>query len=102
MDVFDSVEDRREYIKILTKEMARHGVDIPVWCLMTNHVHFVAVPQRETSLALAFGWTHRRYTRMKNFATGVRGYLFQGRFASCVLDESHLIAAARYVGLNPV
>jgi putative transposase len=39
---------------------------------------------------------------MKNFAAGVRGYLFQGRFASCVLDESHLMAAARYVELNPV
>jgi hypothetical protein len=31
--------------------------------------------------------THRKYTRMKNFADGVRGYLFQGRFSSCVLDE---------------
>jgi putative transposase len=39
---------------------------------------------------------------MKNFALGVRGYLFQGRFASCVLDENHLMAAARYVELNPV
>ena len=39
---------------------------------------------------------------MKNFANGVQGYLFQGRFASCVLDESHLVAAARYVELNPV
>jgi putative transposase len=39
---------------------------------------------------------------MKNFADGVRGYLFQGRFGSCVLDENHLIAAARYIELNPV
>jgi len=39
---------------------------------------------------------------MKNFAAGVLGYLFQGRFNSCVLDESHLLAAARYVELNPV
>ncbi|MGH7771394.1 MAG: transposase, partial [Candidatus Binatia bacterium] len=30
------------------------------------------------------------------------GYLFQGRFGSCVLDEKHLLAAARYVELNPV
>lgn len=30
------------------------------------------------------------------------GYLFQGRFGSCVLDENHLIAAVRYVELNPV
>jgi hypothetical protein len=29
-------------------------------------------------------------------------HLFQGRFASVVLDEDHLIAAARYVALNPV
>jgi len=39
---------------------------------------------------------------MKNFADGVRGYLFQGRFGSCVLDENHLIAAARYIEVNPV
>jgi putative transposase len=39
---------------------------------------------------------------MKNFSEGVRGYLFQGRFGSSVLDERHLLAAARYVELNPV
>ena len=39
---------------------------------------------------------------MKNFSAGVRGYLFQGRFGSYVLDERHLLAAARYVELNPV
>jgi putative transposase len=39
---------------------------------------------------------------MKNFEEGVRGYLFQGRFNSVVLDERHLMAAARYVEMNPV
>jgi len=39
---------------------------------------------------------------MKNFNEGVRGYLFQGRFGSCVLDERHLLAAVRYVERNPV
>lgn len=102
MEVFDSEEDRREYLEMLGAEIARHGVAILAWCLMTNHVHFIAVPHRVTSLARAFGGTHRRYTRMKNFALGVRGYLFQGRFGSCVLDENHLMAAARYVELNPV
>ena len=53
-------------------------------------------------LARAIGEAHRRYTRMKNLSDGVRGYLFQGRFGSCVLDERHLLAAARYVELNPV
>ena len=39
---------------------------------------------------------------MKNFSDNVRGYLFQGRFGSCVLDEPHLLAAVRYVENNPV
>lgn len=72
------------------------------WCLMSNHVHLIAVPDKEDSLARAIGEAHKRYTRMKNFREGVRGYLFQGRFNSCVLDENHLIAAGRYVERNPV
>ncbi len=87
---------------MLGQEIARHGVSVLVWCLMTNHVHFVAVPHREDALAKSFGRAHWRYTRMKNFAAGVRLYLFQGRFSSCVLDEGHLLAAARYVEHNPV
>jgi putative transposase len=69
---------------------------------MTNHVHFIAIPEKETSLAKAFGEAHRLYTRMKNFQKDVRGYLFQGRFGSCVMDEKHLVAAARYVEQNPI
>jgi REP-associated tyrosine transposase len=102
MDVFDSDEDRWAYLSFLSEEANRFGLDILAWCLMTNHVHFVAVPHTETSLARGFGEAHRRYTRMKNFAQKVRGYLFQGRFSSSVLDESHLLAAVRYVELNPV
>ena len=102
MSIFQSDADRLAYLQFLSEETKRFGVEILVWCLMTNHVHFIAVPKREDSLARAFGEGHRRYTRMKNFTEGVRGYLFQGRFSSCVLDERHLLAAAAYVELNPV
>jgi len=102
MNVFHEASDRREYLGTLGEEIARHGVSVLVWCLMTNHVHFVAVPHREDSLARGFGRAHWRYTRMKSFAAGVHGYLFQGRFHSCILNESHLLAAARYVEQNPV
>ena len=64
---------------------------------MPNHVHLIAVPQSVEGLARAVGEAHRRYTRRVNFREG-----WQGRFASSVLDEAHLIAAARYVELNPV
>ncbi len=50
----------------------------------------------------AIGETHRRYTRRINFRQKWRGYLWQGRFASFVMDEPYLLAAARYIELNPV
>jgi len=102
MAVFRGDLDRQAYLDLLREQSARFGLKFLAWCLMTNHVHLVVVPEAERSLALAVGEAHRRYTRLRNFAEGVRGYLFQGRFCSCVLDERHLLAAARYVELNPV
>jgi putative transposase len=102
MAIFQSDADRRCYLHCIKEETERFGVEILCWCLMTNHVHFIAVPAEETSFARGFGEAHRKYTCMKNSADGVRGYLFQGRFASCVLDERHLVAAAHYVETNPV
>jgi putative transposase len=36
-----------------------------------------------------------------NVRLRVTGHLFQTRYGSVVLDEDHLMAAARYVALNP-
>ena len=72
------------------------------YCLMPNHVHLILVPSDADGLRAALGEAHRRYTRHINFRQQWRGYLWQGRFASCVMDESHLLACARYVELNPV
>ncbi len=102
MDIFHSDDDRRSYLRVVREETDRYEVENLSWCLMNNHVHFIAIPQHESSLAKGFGDAHKRYTRMKNFADGARGYLFQGRFGSCVLDERHLMAAVRYVESNSV
>ncbi len=81
--------------------LAEH-VAIWAYCLMPNHVHLIAVPQSADGLRRAIGEAHRRYTRMVNFREGWQGHLWQGRFASFVLDETYLLMAARYVELNPV
>lgn len=100
--IFSSDNDRNQYLQFIKEESERHDLEILAWCLMTNHVHFVAIPHTEESLSRGFGEAHKRYTRMKNFKDNVRGYLFQGRFGSCVLDEQHLLAAVSYVENNPV
>lgn len=100
--IFQTESDRRAYLDFMSQELNRFGVEVLAWCLMTNHTHLIMVPNDAAVLARAIGEAHRGYTRMKNLSDGVRGYLFQGRFGWCVLDERHLLAAARYVELNPV
>jgi REP-associated tyrosine transposase len=102
VDIFTNDEDRLAYLDFMKEEAQRFGITFMAWCLMTNHVHLVAIPEAEDSLARGIGEAHRRYTRLKNFSEGVRGYLFQGRFGSCVLDQRHLLAAGRYVERNPI
>ena len=53
-DVFLLDEDRRQYLKALAEDSARYGMRLLGWCLMTNHVHLVAVAERED--AFARGW----------------------------------------------
>ena len=95
-------EDYQSYLELMAEWCAAHEVEIWAYCLMPNHVHLIAVPHSADGLRRAIGEVHRRYTRMVNFREGWRGHLWQGRFASFVLDEPYLLTAARYVELNPV
>ncbi|MBI5120863.1 MAG: transposase [Rhodospirillales bacterium] len=99
---FFGEEDYRFYLDLLAESGARFGLSIWAYCLMPNHLHLIAVPETESSLAQALGEAHRRYTRKINASQGLTGHLWQGRFASFVMDESHLLAAARYIERNPV
>lgn len=95
-------EDYRSYIALMAEWCSRFKVTVWAYCLMPNHIHLIAVPQAEEGLRQAIGEAHRRYTRKINFREGWRGHLWQGRFASFPMDEIYLLAAARYVELNPV
>ena len=95
-------EDYATYVELMAEWCAERGVEVWAYCLMPNHVHLIAVPHAEDALARAVGEAHRRYTRRINFREKWRGYLWQGRFASFVMDEPYLLAAARYVELNPL
>jgi putative transposase len=99
---FFMADDYRVYLELMAEWCGRCGVAVWAYCLMPNHVHLVAVPDAEDGLRRALGEAHRRYTRRVNFRQGWRGHLWQGRFASFVLDEPYLLACARYVERNPV
>jgi len=101
-DVFFVDDDRRAYLRLLKERCAASGVQVLAYCLMTNHVHLVAVPSAEESLATAIGRTHFLYTQYVNRMHRRSGHLWQNRFFSCALDEVHMWRAVRYTERNPV
>ncbi len=92
INIFSSDEDRTYYLELLRSASEEFGMSVLSYCLMNNHVHLLVVPERETSLSNGIGMVHRHYSRMVNFRENTRGYLFQGRFFSCPLDDRHLSA----------
>jgi hypothetical protein len=56
-DVFFVDDDRRVYLEFLAEQADQYGLAIEGYCLMSNHVHLVAVPQSEEALAQAVGRT---------------------------------------------
>jgi len=101
-DVFFVDDDRRIYLELLKEQTERLKVSVLGFCLMTNHVHLVAIPRTRTGLAKALGRTHFRYTQYINRFHRRSGHLWQNRFFSCPLDEKHAAAAMRYLEQNPV
>jgi len=101
-DVFETDADREAYLALLRKYASRHGLSVWSYCLMSNHIHLIVVPEREESLGLALRDAHTVYAMRFNTRTGLSGHVWQGRFYSCPLDDPHLWAATRYIERNPI
>lgn len=100
--VFEKKEDFQKYISWINEYSEKYGLSILAYCLMTNHVHFIAIPDKKESMSLAFNMAHMRYAQYINKKKKACGHLWQGRFYSSILDEEHLLEAVRYVERNPV
>lgn len=100
--VFFSSQDYEAYLDLLKAALTKAHVEVWAYCLMPNHVHLVVTPKQEDGLRILFSDVHRRYTCRINLREGWRGHLWQERFHSFVMDECYLLAAVRYVELNPV
>ena len=100
--VFETQNDRLVYLSLLREQARLHQLSLLGYCLMSNHVHVVAIPHRPDSMARALLHSHGRYASYLNTCQGASGHVWQGRYYSCPLDERHLWAALRYAECNPV
>jgi len=102
METFFRDEDYQAYLALMAEWCRKCNVAIWAYCLMPNHIHLIAIPEAEEGLRLAIGEAHRRYSSMINRRQKWTGHLWQGRFSSFPMDETYLLAAVKYIEMNPV
>lgn len=100
--VFFSPADYRHYRNLIAQAAKQAGTEVWAYCFMPNHIHLVMVPGTAAGLSKALADPARRYALEINKRLGWTGHLWESRFSSVPMEESHLVHAIRYVSLNPV
>ena len=101
--VFFDDQDRRTYLQLLAKYSKLFALQIWAYCLMDNHVHLLAVPEKENALARGIGLTNQVYTQYLNRKRNQSGRIWQNRFFSCLVEnDQYLWMVARYIERNPI
>ncbi len=86
--VFTSDQSRHVYLAQLKEHAQRQHLSILGYCLMTNHVHLLAVPERPQALATTFRYAHGRFAQYANAEQCRSGHFWQNRFYSCPVDDA--------------
>ncbi|MBX3179692.1 MAG: transposase [Candidatus Hydrogenedentes bacterium] len=100
--MFFDDEDRAHYLHLLERYCGEEGLRVVAYCLMTNHIHLVGIPERAESLGRAMKKTQQEHTFYINEKYARCGHLWHGRYFSCPMDLDHSVCAMGYVELNPV
>jgi putative transposase len=100
--IFHSEPARSTYLHLLGEQAARHKLRLLGYCLMTNHVHWLAVPEHPEALARTVRFVHGPYAQYVNTALGRTGHFWQNRFYSCPVENSAVGSVLAYIELNPV
>ncbi len=90
------------YLNLLRRNSVEYRLTLWAWCLMSNHIHLLAVPERSNSLHRALGRTHADYARYLNIKRASCGHVWQARFFSCIVGPEHLWMTMAYIERNPV
>ena len=100
-EVFLSADNRKKYLSWVKKYSFKYGLSILAYCLMPNHVHFIAVPSKNDSLAKTFNTAHMCYSQYFNSRLNQRGHLGGNLFLR-VESVASYTCCFRYIERNPV
>jgi putative transposase len=73
--VFTTNTEYIKYLKWFDEYAKKYDLTILAYCLMPNHVHFVAIPEKENSFAKIFNICQMRYAQYFNKKHNLTGHL---------------------------
>ena len=100
--IFLDDADRRDLLDRLCELLPESGMRCFAWALISNHLHLV-VQTGDDPLSRVMKRLNTGYATRFNLRHARRGYLFQNRFKSRLVEgDDDLLGVIRYVHLNPL
>jgi len=100
--LFFDDQDRIRFLLFLQEAAELHALKIHAFCLMTNHIHLILEPLKG-SLSTGVHRFAGRYAQYYNARHQRRGYVYQGRFRSIIVENGlYIKRLIRYIHLNPL
>lgn len=100
--IFLDDDDRKMFLRMLSRVCVRYGWTCYGYCLMGNHIHLATktpvgnLPEGMRHLLGRYAWLH-------NQSHGIADHLFRSRYLSVLIEsDEQLISVIRYIARNPL
>ena len=101
-NIFFTPSEKGKFVYLLQEKVRRYRVRILAFCIMDNHYHLV-LQNITGKMSEFFRSLKSHYASWYQWAQNGRGYVFQGRFHSTLIQEgAYLESAILYVLGNPI
>lgn len=101
-EIFRNLDDRKDFLRLLSRSLNIFEVRLLAYALMPNHFHLlVCTPKGNLSEFMRH--FNISYTGSFNRKHNRSGHLYQGRYKAFLIDEdNYLLEVSRYIHLNPL
>jgi REP element-mobilizing transposase RayT len=101
-DIFNGNKHKSQFIDYLEDATKKMKIKIFAYCVMDTHYHLV-LENSNGKMSEFMKWLNGQYGAYYRKVSGGKGYVFQGRFNSTLIDrDAYLLQSIAYLLRNPV
>ena len=101
--IFQGNKNKKEYLKLLKKDLEGINLKILAYCIMDNHAHILVVTEKIEEMSTYMKKVNTAFAGFYNKIKARDGYVFKNRFYSQpIKDRKHLLSCIVYIHKNPI